>query len=533
MKINKIIKFILIMLISFCTIQFLPNNTVEAASKPNLKITYSYNSKTDIVTVKVKSNIKLKKTKPSWTLSKDKKTYSKKFYVNETYSTKFTAQNGKSKTVRIKVKQIKGPKVTVSYKYDKNTNKVKVTINSNKELKKNSVNNKWTLSKNKKTFTRVFSVNTKFNVILKDKYENKTKKEINVTGIDKTGPKMTIKYSYNSINNTVTVIATSNEELKNTKPTWTLSKNKKVYTKIYTKNEKLYTTEFQDRYGNKTKANIQVVQVDDKGPQVTITTKYNSDKRSAVVTIVSNEELYNIDSTWTLANNKKTCEIKYKRNGTYNIVLQDKWGNKTNKIIKISGLIAKGIDVSQHNSRINWAEVQKEGIDFVILRLGWVGNKENHTLDTYFKENYESCVRLGIPVGVYVYSYCENEETVKSAAKWTAEQLKGKKITYPVFIDMEDSQIENLDVQTLTDISKTFCEELKTSGYSKVGIYANKNWLVNKLDVSQLSKYSIWLAHYTDKTDYSGKYDMWQYTSSGTVNGIIGNVDMNYSYKIY
>lgn len=199
----------------------------------------------------------------------------------------------------------------------------------------------------------------------------------------------------------------------------------------------------------------------------------------------------------------------------------------------MSGLIAKGIDVSEHQDRINWAEVQNEEIDFVILRLGWIGNKENHTIDKFFKENYESCVRLGIPVGVYVYSYCETEEAAKSAAKWTSEQLKGKKITYPVFIDMEDSQIENLDVQTLTDISKTFCEELKTSGYSKVGIYANKNWLVNKLDVSQLSKYSIWLAHYTDKTDYSGKYDMWQYTSLGTVNGIIGNVDMNYSYKIY
>ena len=124
MKINKIIKFILIMLVSFGIIQFLPNNRVEAASKPNLKVTYSYDSKKDVVTVKVKSNIKLKKNKPSWTLSKNKKTYSKKFYVNETYSTKFTAQNGKSKTIKIKVKKIKGPKVTVSYKYDKNTNKL-------------------------------------------------------------------------------------------------------------------------------------------------------------------------------------------------------------------------------------------------------------------------------------------------------------------------------------------------------------------------------------------------------------------------
>ena len=66
-----------------------------------------------------------------------------------------------------------------------------------------------------------------------------------------------------------------------------------------------------------------------------------------------------------------------------------------------------------------------------------------------------------------------------------------------------------------------------------MGIYANKNWLINKLDMSQLEKYEIWLAHYTSQTDYSGKYDMWQYTSSGDVNGIQGRVDMDYSYKTY
>lgn len=533
MKINKIIKFILIMLVSFGIIQFLPNNRVEAASKPNLKVTYSYDSKKDVVTVKVKSNIKLKKNKPSWTLSKNKKTYSKKFYVNETYSTKFTAQNGKSKTIKIKVKKIKGPKVTVSYKYDKNTNKVKVTVKSNKKMKKNSVNNKWTLSKNKKTFTRYFSVNTKFNITIKDKYGNKTKKEINVKGIDKKGPQMTIKYLYNSTNNTVTVIAVANEELKNTKPSWTLSTDKKVYTKIYAKNEKQYTTEFKDKYGNKTQTNIQITQIDDIAPQVSISTKYNSDKRSAVVKISSNEELYNTDPTWNISGDRKTCEITYKKNNTYNLVLQDKWGNKTNKTVKISGLIAVGIDVSQHNNRINWVEVKNGGIDFAMLRLGWIGNKENHTLDTFFKENYDSCKKLNIPIGIYVYSYVENEEAAKNAAKWTVEQLKDKKITYPIYIDIEDDQIEKLDVQTLTNITKTYLEELKTAGYSKVGIYANKNWLINKLDMSQLEKYEIWLAHYTSQTDYSGKYDMWQYTSSGDVNGIQGRVDMDYSYKTY
>lgn len=196
-------------------------------------------------------------------------------------------------------------------------------------------------------------------------------------------------------------------------------------------------------------------------------------------------------------------------------------------------MIYRGIDVSSWQQRINWVDVKNSEVDFAILRLGWIGNKENHTLDTYFKENYEACKRLGIPVGVYVYSYCESEETAKSGAKWVAEQLKGKTLKYPVYIDMEDKQIEGLDKETLTNISKTFCEELKGAGYSKVGVYANKNWLTNKLNASELSKYEIWLAHYTSDTDYSGKYDMWQYTSSGTVKGIIGNVDMNYCYKNY
>ena len=179
MKINKIFKLILITLIMICTIQFLPNK-VDAVSKLSLKVSYSYDSKNDVVTVKVKSNIKLKNTKPTWTMSKDKKTYTKKFYTNQTYKTTFTAQNGKSKTVKIKVKQIKGPKVTVSYKVDKEKKTVKVTVKSNKEMKRSSVNNKWTLSKDGKQFTRVFKVNTKFNITLKDKYGNKTKKEINV-----------------------------------------------------------------------------------------------------------------------------------------------------------------------------------------------------------------------------------------------------------------------------------------------------------------------------------------------------------------
>ena len=295
---------------------------------------------------------------------------------------------------------------------------------------------------------------------------------------------------------------------------------------------------FYDRYSNKTKVKIKVTQIDETGPKVSISYKKSSDRRNAEVTLTANEQLSNslVSDGWKLSSDKKVYTKTFNKNGTYSVLVKDKYNNTTKTKIKISGLIYLGIDVSSYQNKINWVEVKQAGIEFAILRLGWIGNKENHTIDTFFNENYETCKRLGIPVGIYVYSYCESEEAVISGAKWTIEQLKGKTIKYPIYIDMEDDQISGLDKEKLTNISITFCEQLKKSGYSKVGVYANKNWLTNKLDASKLSKYNIWLAHYTvggNQTDYSGKYDMWQYTSSGTVQGIIGRVDMNYCYKDY
>ena len=535
MKINKILKLILITLAIICGIQFILNNKVEATTKLNLKVSYSYDSKKDVVTVKVKSNKKFKSTKPTWTLSKDKKTYSKKFYTNQTYKTKFTAQNGKSKTLTIKIKQIKGPKITVSYKFDKNKNTVKVTVKSNKKFKNTKPT--WKLSKDKKSYTKTFNKNQTYSTNFYDEYGNKKKIKLKIKQVDKKGPVIKVTYEYNSKNNTVLVKLKSNEEIKHTKPSWTLSKDKKTYTKVFKKNQ---TTSmyFYDRYSNKTKVKIKVTQIDETGPKVSISYKKSSDRRNAEVTLTANEQLSNslVSDGWKLSSDKKVYTKTFNKNGTYSVLVKDKYNNTTKTKIKISGLIYLGIDVSSYQNKINWVEVKQAGIDFAILRLGWIGNKENHTIDTFFNENYETCKRLGIPVGIYVYSYCESEEAVISGAKWTIEQLKGKTIKYPIYIDMEDDQISGLDKEKLTNISITFCEQLKKSGYSKVGVYANKNWLTNKLDASKLSKYNIWLAHYTvggNQTDYSGKYDMWQYTSSGTVQGIIGRVDMNYCYKDY
>ena len=183
-----------------------------------------------------------------------------------------------------------------------------------------------------------------------------------------------------------------------------------------------------------------------------------------------------------------------------------------------------GIDVNEHNGDINWEEVKNE-VDFAIIRMGWIGNKENHTLDKYFIKNYNECKRLGIPIGVYVYSYVENSEAMQSAINWVQSKLNVKTIEYPVFLDVEDEQISNLDKDTLTILCKQFCERL--IGF-QTGIYANKNWFTNKLNINELINYKIWLAQWANDYSKDFKVDMWQYTSNGQVEGINGRVDLNY-----
>lgn len=172
-----------------------------------------------------------------------------------------------------------------------------------------------------------------------------------------------------------------------------------------------------------------------------------------------------------------------------------------------------GIDVSQHNGTIDWEKVKSQ-IDFAILRIGWIGNKENHTIDTQFERNYNECKRLGIEVGAYVYNYCENSDTAKSGAKWCLKQLQNKEFELPIFLDMEDKQIENLSKDELTNIIYSFNYEIEKQGYRQ-GVYANLNWFKNKLDTEVIKKRSFtWIAHYVNsKNKYENEYNMWQNSS--------------------
>lgn len=192
----------------------------------------------------------------------------------------------------------------------------------------------------------------------------------------------------------------------------------------------------------------------------------------------------------------------------------------------------RGIDVSEHNGNINWDQVKNAGIQFAILRLGWIGNHNNHTLDTKFERNYSECKRLGIPVGAYVYNYCVSEGAAESGANWTVNKLQGKKLELPVYIDMEDKSGTGLGRVLNTNMCIAFNSIIERSG-RWAGVYANLNWFNNYLNKDVIkSKYTTWIAHYGVSPDkYKGQYDILQYTSSGKVSGIAGNVDMNEMYR--
>lgn len=185
----------------------------------------------------------------------------------------------------------------------------------------------------------------------------------------------------------------------------------------------------------------------------------------------------------------------------------------------------KVIDVSEHNETIDFAKVKNCGINFVIIRIGWIGNKENHTLDKKFEEYYNNAKANGLKVGFYVYSYVENETAMLSAINWIRNKISGKTRELPIFLDVEDKQISGLSKELQTNLCKYFCDNFENSG-----VYANLDWFKNKLNVNELVNYKIWLAQWTNAKNHSAdfKVDLWQYSSKGKVDGITGKVDMNY-----
>lgn len=190
----------------------------------------------------------------------------------------------------------------------------------------------------------------------------------------------------------------------------------------------------------------------------------------------------------------------------------------------------KGIDVSEFQGKIDWEKVKNDGIEFAILRCGYGMDFSNQD-DVEYERNANECERLGIPYGVYLMSYANTVEKARSEAKHVLRLIEGRKISLGVWHDIEDNGTSGaINKETLTNIINTFCNTIKNAGY-KVGVYASLNWLENKIEKTIKDNYDIWVAQYYSKCEYEGKYVMWQHTSSGKVNGISTNVDMNILYE--
>ncbi len=189
-----------------------------------------------------------------------------------------------------------------------------------------------------------------------------------------------------------------------------------------------------------------------------------------------------------------------------------------------------GLDVSKWQGDIDFDTLKKEGVEFIMLRIGSSrGTGGEYYEDSYFKRNIENALRVGIPVGIYFYSYANTEELAKKDAEWVIEQVKGYQVDLPIAFDWEDWSSFNsygISFYDLTKVANAFLKTIEDAGYQGM-LYSSKYYLEN---VWLKKNYPVWLAHYTSKTDYNGDYRIWQLCSNGKIKGIYGNVDIDILY---
>lgn len=194
----------------------------------------------------------------------------------------------------------------------------------------------------------------------------------------------------------------------------------------------------------------------------------------------------------------------------------------------------KGIDVSSWQGTIDWKTVADYGMGFAILRI----TEKDNVIDSTFEANYKGCTANNIPVGVYKYSYAINVSEIKHEAKKVVEVLNGRKLDYPVFLDIEDECQENLPKSLMVQMIDAFRETIIKAGY-QFGIYCGYSWYQNQLP-EDAKKYDCWLAAYPSQDDGTMQIRLkpaagigWQYSSKATIPGISGKVDRNVFYKDY
>lgn len=263
----------------------------------------------------------------------------------------------------------------------------------------------------------------------------------------------------------------------------------------------------------------------DNNPECVIEGDYNLD----------NVGSYNLvfkatDSSGNVSKKKFTLNV--------NEASSKKGSNGVNSVTEFSDVIKDykndntqiGIDVSKWQGDIDFSKLKSAGVEFVIIRIGSsTGINGENFIDSKFIQNIKNANSVGIPVGVYFYSYANSVDRANSDAKWIIENIKDYKVELPIAFDWENWGSFNtyeLSFFGLTNMAKRFMDTVKASGYDAM-LYSSKTYLEN---IWMSVDYPVWLAHYTKNTNYAGDYSYWQICSNGRVDGINGDVDIDIRY---
>lgn len=309
--------------------------------------------------------------------------------------------------------------------------------------------------------------------------------------------------------------------------------------------------------GIKIKYNYEINVVDREAPLIWLGKSYN-------VTRGSEDNLIDKIMCGDNYDNNPECVIEGDYNldnvGSYNLVFKatDSSGNVSKKkfilnvneasskkesngvksVIEFSDVIKDykndntqiGIDVSKWQGDIDFSKLKSAGVEFVIIRIGSsTGINGENFIDSKFIQNIKNANSVGIPVGVYFYSYANSVDRAISDAKWIIENIKDYKVELPIAFDWENWGSFNtyeLSFFGLTNMAKRFMDTVKSAGYDAM-LYSSKTYLEN---IWMSVDYPVWLAHYTKNTNYAGDYSYWQICSNGRVDGINGDVDIDIRY---
>lgn len=198
----------------------------------------------------------------------------------------------------------------------------------------------------------------------------------------------------------------------------------------------------------------------------------------------------------------------------------------------------KGIDVSKYQGKIDWKAVKEDGVEYAFVRLGLRGYESGKiVLDEYYEKNMRGANEAGVKAGVYFFTQAITEEEAIEEAEFVIENLADYDVPYPVVMDVEmitsgNGRANNLSMEERTKICIAFCETIKNAGYTPM-IYGNVKCFVKMLDMTQLEDYEKWYAFYDDYLYFPYDVSVWQYSESGSVAGIKGDVDLNISFKTW